>query len=78
MNMYSYRESLKKQMIESVKELFKLETVTSNLTDKLMENGVLKLQSEIITIDNTIYRKCTVINMETKQSRVFTVKLNNR
>ena len=76
--MYSYRESLKKQMIESVKELFKLETVTSNLTDKLMENGVLKLQSEIITIDNTIYRKCTVINMETKQSRVFTVKLNNR
>ena len=76
--MYSYRESLKKQMIESVKELFKLDTVTSNLTDKLIENGVLNLQSEIITIDNTIYRKCTVTNMETKQSREFTVKLNNR
>ena len=76
--MYSYRESLKKQMIESVKELFKLDTVTLNLTDRLMENGVLNLQSEIITIDNTIYRKCTVTNMQTNQSRVFTLKLNNK
>lgn len=76
--MYSYRESLKKEMIKSVKELFKLDTVTSNLTDRLIENGVLNLQSEIITIDNTIYRKCTVTNMQTNQSRVFTVKLNNK
>ena len=75
--MYSYKETLQKEINTSIKELFGL-NVTSATADKLIESGILNLKSEIIKIDNSIYRKCICTNMETMKSREFTLKLNNK
>ena len=58
--MYSYKESLKEEINISIKELFGL-NVTVATADKLIESGILNLKSEIVKIDNSIYRKCICI-----------------
>ena len=77
MYMYSYKETLQKEINTSIKELFGHD-VTVTTADRLLENGILNLKSEIIKINNAIYRKCICTNMETKQSREFILKLNNK
>lgn len=75
--MYSYKESLQKEINTSIKELFGLD-VTVATADKLIESGILNLKSEIVKINDSIYRRCICTNMKTNKSRVFTVKVNNR
>lgn len=75
--MYSYKESLQREINTSIKELFGL-NVTVATADKLIESGILNLKSEIIKIDNSIYRKCICTNVKTNKSREFTLKLNDK
>ena len=75
--MYSYKQSLQQEINTSIKELFGL-NVTSATADKLIESGILNLKSEIVKIDNSIYRKCICTNMKTMKSREFTLKLNDK
>ena len=75
--MYSYKKSLKEEMVKSVKQLFNINADYRKI-DSLMKDGVLDLQSTMITKADGIYRHCRCTNKQTNQSTEFTVKVNNK
>ena len=75
--MYSYKKSLKKEMIKSVKQLFNI-SADYRKVDSLMKDGVLDLQSTMITKADGIYRQCRCTNKITNQSTEFILKVNNK
>ena len=76
--MYSYRNSLKKEMVKSVEQLFDIANADNRKIDTLLKDGILELTSKMITKSDGIYRECKCTNKITNQTCEFTLKVNNK
>ena len=60
--MYSYKKSLKKEMVKSVEQLFNIANADDRKIDSLLKDGVLDLSSKMISKSDGIYRECKCTN----------------